>query len=85
MIEETKSKIVAIDYKGGKCFILIDSEKLTDDDFIRKEINVEYVINEGLKEHVENCIYYGIPPVLTEDELLNKRIKIIEDELDNEK
>ena len=68
-------KIIADDYKG-KWFVLQDED--IDCDFERKEINIDWVMNEGLKEHVENCLYYGIPSYIGKNEELKKRIEILE-------
>ena len=74
-------KIIADDYKG-KWFVLQDSD--IDCDFERKEINVDWVLGEGLREHVENCLYYGIPAYLGKDKELHAKIKKIEKELNDE-
>ena len=65
-------KIIAEDYKG-KWFSLQDED--IESWYERKEINVEWVMNEGLKEHVENCDYYGIPPYIGDNQELKDKIK----------
>jgi hypothetical protein len=76
-----EKRIIASDYKG-KWFVLQDED--FDDDWAdpRPEINVEYVMNEGLYEHVQNCRYYGIPAYLGTDEKLKMRIKEINETID---
>lgn len=73
-------KIVAADYKG-KWFVLQDED--IEDEFcaIRPEISIEYVTGEGLRDHVENCLYYGIPAYLGNDKELHDKIRQIEKEL----
>jgi len=71
-------KIIADDYKG-KWFILQDENIPAN--FTRKEINTEYVMNEGLMEHVENCLYYGIPAYIGQDQELLDKIEILEEEI----
>lgn len=68
--------IIASDYKG-KWFVLED-EPGDDFSFERKEINVGWVISEGLREHVENCNYYGIPAYVGADKELHAKIEAIE-------
>jgi hypothetical protein len=71
--------IKAYDYKG-KWFVLQDADKEDDFDVERPEIDIAYVTGEGLPEHVENCIYYGIPAYIGADVELHKRIKRIEED-----
>ena len=69
-------KIIAIDYKG-KYFTLQDNDIPLDYmDYPLPYIDVEYIISSdsNLKEHVENCQYYGIPAYFGSDTELNKRI-----------
>lgn len=73
-------KIVATDYKG-KWFSLCDENELDVMDFERKEINTDWVVGEGLQEHVENCIYYGIPAYLGKNKDLHEKIAKLEKEL----
>lgn len=73
-------KIIADDYKG-KWFVLQDEN--IDCQYERKEINVEWVMGEGLEEHVENCLYYGIPAYLGDNQDLHKRIEEIQIKLEN--
>lgn len=73
-------KINAYDYKS-KWFVLMDSDKEDDFDFARPDINVDWAMGEGLKDHVENCLYYGIPAYLGADQELHDRIKKIEEGL----
>lgn len=72
------TKIKAVDYKG-KWFTLQDELYEEGFDFERKEIDVDLVIEKSLKEHVKNCIYYGIPAYIGKDEKLKARIKELED------
>lgn len=51
-------------------------------DFERPEINVEYIMNEGLREHVDNCIYYGIPAYVGGNEELKKKVNELYKEYD---
>jgi len=67
-------RIRAYDYKG-KWFILMDEDRADFHDYERKEVNVEYVMNDGLKEHVYNCLYYGISAYVGNDKELNEKIK----------
>jgi hypothetical protein len=71
-------KIIADDYKG-KWFVLQDED--VECEYERKEINVEYVMNEGLKEHIENCRYYGIPSYHGDNKELKEKIAKIEEKL----
>lgn len=80
--QKDMEKIVAADYKG-KWFVLQD-EGMEDDFGLRPEINVEYVTNAGLREHVENCQYYGIPAYIGQNKELRAKIKEIEDEIEKE-
>lgn len=75
---DSKPKIVAMDYKG-KWFVLQDADIPDDFADVRPEINLDWVMGEGLKEHVENCLYYGIPAYLGKDKELNHRISAIEE------
>lgn len=72
-------KIIAEDYKG-KWFILQDED--IESDYERKEINVEWVMNEGLREHVENCLYYGIPTYIGDNKELKEKIAKIQEDLE---
>jgi len=74
-------KIVASDYKG-KWFVLQDEDVEDEYDLVRDEIDVHWVMGEGLQEHVENCRYYGIPAYIGKNEELKAKIKKIEDEFD---
>lgn len=74
-------KIIADDYKG-KWFTLQDEDLPIG--FERKEVNIEWLLNEGLQAHVENCLYYGIPPYLGKDEELNAKIETIMKKLTDE-
>ena len=63
-----------VDYKGGKYFILQDE---LDEDGFDVEIGTmmeEDITDEFLTGHVDTCVYYGIPPVITLDEKLNARV-----------
>lgn len=75
------NKIIASSYKG-KWFILQD--ETDEDDYPAPYIDVAWAMREGLREHVENCRYYGIPPYVGNDKDLNKKIKTISEELDKE-
>lgn len=69
-------KIIAIDYKG-KYFTLQDEDIALDYmDYPLPYIDTESIISndENLREHVENCQYYGIPPYWGSNEELKKRI-----------
>lgn len=69
-------KIIAIDYKG-KYFTLQDNDIPLDFmDYPLPYIDVEHIIgsDDALREHVESCIYYGIPPYHGDDEKLKERI-----------
>lgn len=71
-------KKVAVDYKG-KYFIIQDEDTLDDEyDFVLKYIDVDYIIGDGLKDHIADCVYYGIPPYIGKDGELNRRIKKLE-------
>lgn len=72
-------KIIAIDYKG-KYFTLQDEDIVLDYmDYPLPYIDVEHIINndDQLRDHVENCQYYGIPAYYGSDESLNSRIEAI--------
>ncbi len=75
-IESKESRIVASDYKG-KWFVLEDGE--TGD---APHIDIEWATGEGLPEHVENCLYYGIPAYIGANQELHDRIKRIEADFD---
>ena len=70
-------KLFAADYKG-KWFVLCDE---LGDDIERPEIDLHWVVGEGLRDHVKNCMYYGIPAYIGTDKELKKRIGEIESEL----
>jgi hypothetical protein len=76
-----EKRIIASDYKG-KWFVLQDEDFDLEWVHPRPEINVEYVMNEGLYEHVENCRYYGIPAYLGKDKTLKTRIREINETID---
>ena len=71
-------KIIASDYKG-KWFVLQD-EDIEDDFSMEAHYDVDYYTGEGLREHVENCRYYGIPAYIGADKDLHARIEAIEEE-----
>lgn len=64
-----------IDYKG-KWFVLQDRdiEDKYGMDYVIGEVESEDLDYEYLEEHVENCMYYGIPAYVGEDEKLKERI-----------
>ena len=73
-------KKLKIDYKG-KWFVLQD--EVWDDAFETEigEIDDEDITDEFLEEHIENCMYYGIPEYVGKDENLIKRIYKIRERL----
>ena len=73
------TKIIASDYKG-KWFVLEDEDNSFG--YERKEINVDWVMGEGLQDHVENCRYYGIPAYTGSDKDLNEKIEKINKKID---
>jgi len=72
-------KIIADDYKG-KWFVLQDED--VNCDFGRKEIDIAWATGEGLPEHVENCLYYGIPAYIGDNQELKDKIANIEKDFD---
>lgn len=72
--------LVATDYKG-KWFVLEDKGHEDGYSFPREEINTEWVQGEGLREHVANCLYYGIPAYVGKDAALHARIEKLRREL----
>lgn len=78
-------KKIAVDYKG-KYFIIQDEDTLDDMDFVVPYMDVEYVLTKGLKTHVAECIYYGIPAYIGSDKELKEKIEKLEKEyLEEEK
>lgn len=75
-------KYKAIAYKGGKWFILQDEAYNDIWDIEIGEMDDEDITDEFLKEHVDNCIHYGIPPVLTSNQELNDRVDKLLEEYD---
>lgn len=76
-------KIIAIDYKG-KYFTLQDNDIPLDFmDYPLPYIDVEHIISndQNLKEHVEECQYYGIPSYHGSNEDLKNRINKIYSEI----
>lgn len=68
-----------IDYKG-KWFVLQDEVYNDTWDIEIGEMDDKDITDEFLKEHVEACQYYGIPPVLTSNQELNDRVdKLLEE------
>ena len=69
-------EIVAVDYKG-KGFILMDKDRVDEDDYVIPFIDVSYILTHqsALKEHVESCVYYGIPAYIGSDRDLEDRIE----------
>jgi len=65
-----------IDYKG-KYFIIQDKESFNEDwDFINWAITKEEATKKDfVKEHKENCEYYGIPAYIGSDKDLLKAYK----------
>lgn len=74
-------KIIAVDYKG-KWFVLTDADRRDDMDFERPEINIEYVTTYGLRGHVENCRFYGIPAYVGNNKFLSDQIEKLTEEMD---
>lgn len=69
-------KIIAIDYKG-KYFTLQDDDIVLDYmEYPLPYIDVEHIISndQNLREHVEQCQYYGIPAYYGTNVELQKRI-----------
>ena len=70
-----------IDYKG-KYFMLQDEDIPLDDmDFVIGKMTKEQITEGFLRNHVENCNYYGIPAYIGYDKMLKARIEAIEDEI----
>ena len=69
-----------IDYKG-KHFILQD--EIMDDmyDYEIGEMNEKEITDDFLKDHVQDCNYYGIPAYVGEDKNLIQAIKEIEEKM----
>lgn len=65
-----------VDYKG-KHFVLQD--EVFEDDYSIGEMSDSEITDEFLASHVFDCEYYGIPPYIGKDELLNERIKKIQE------
>ncbi len=61
-----------IDYKGK--YFTIEDEVVDEvlDVIIGKISKEEALKPEFIKEHKANCLYYGIPPVITSDKDLKK-------------
>jgi len=74
-------KIVASDYKG-KWFVLQDEDVEDEYALVRDEIDVGWATGEGLLEHVENCLYYGIPAYIGKDQDLHDKIAKIQKDFD---
>ena len=83
MWQQTSSmKYKLSDYKG-KYFIIQD--EIDPDDFMDiecGEIDDSELTDEFLRNHVYQCIYYGIPNYIGENKELKERIKKFEDEYD---
>ncbi len=79
-------KIVATDYKG-KHFVLQD-DNLVDPafEYVIDYINVDMIINndKALKEHIADCIYYGIPAYSGNNKELNDKIARLSEELEKD-
>lgn len=74
----------AVDYKG-KHFILYDDDRVDGTwDFILPYIDTDWVIKNGLENHVAESIYYGIPSYVGKDKELLERIKKIEDDINRQ-
>ena len=71
-----------IDYKGGKYYMIAD--KIDDDgfDFSVGTITDEKLTDNFLREHVDACRYYGIPPYIGRNKELTDRIEKLQDEYD---
>lgn len=76
-------KIIASDYKG-KWFVLQDEDTPDDFSYERKDVNVDWAMNEGLAEHISNCNYYGIPVYIGDNQELKDKIAKLEAELTEE-
>lgn len=73
-------KKVAVDYKG-KHFIIMDEDCIDLGwDEVIGYINMEWVIENGLRPYVHDCIYYGIPAYIGADNELKTKIQAIYDE-----
>lgn len=70
-------KKVAVDYKG-KHFIIQDEDALYEGDITDPYVDVDGVIEHNLEEHVDACLYYGIPAYIGSDKKLKERIAGIE-------
>ena len=64
-------KLYKLDYKG-KYYILTDS-KDQDDEWIGM-MDITDITDEWLATHVETCVHYGIPPVVTKNKILKERV-----------
>lgn len=71
----------AVDYKG-KWFVLCDVPD--ENDWERNDVDTRWILGEGLREHVENCMYYGIPAYIGTDKAVHDRIAAIHKELEAE-
>lgn len=69
-----------IDYKG-KYFIIADS--IDENEMSVGTIEDEEITDEFLKDHIELCQHYGIPPYIGYDENLEERINYLTEDDDN--
>lgn len=55
-----------------------------EDDCILRYVDADMILNDEhlLREHVKDCLYYGIPAVVTNDEKLKERVDVISDEVE---
>lgn len=82
IIKKSMKEYIMNNYKG-KYFMLCD--KIDEDDYMGFEIGrmrEDEITDEFLKEHVDACIYYGIPAYYGKDKKLAKRIERLYKEYD---
>lgn len=76
------NKHCAVDYKG-KHFCIMDEGMAGEDDYILRYVDADMILNDEhlLREHVADCLHYGIPALVSKDEDLKTRVERITDEV----
>ncbi len=70
-----------IDYKGKYC-IIQDIDYIDELDIKIGEIKDEDITDTFLKEHIESCLYYGIPAYIGSNKELHNRISKIQETIE---
>lgn len=83
MTHAGRPRKVAVDYKG-KHFILMDENIIENDSVLSTYIDGSAVVESRalLAAHVADCLFYGIPPYIGEDNKLRALIDELQDEIE---